>query len=96
MRIETLLFTLHQELNHYTETAAGFRDEIVPQLEQALADTRRAFELGRYSYLEWRAVQGELLTANRELLENSISAHATAIELERLIGVALAPAGTAQ
>jgi hypothetical protein len=41
-------------------------------------------------------VQGELLTANQELLENTISAHATAIELERLTGVALAPAGTAQ
>jgi cobalt-zinc-cadmium efflux system outer membrane protein len=96
VRIETLLFTLHQELNHYLQTATGLRDEIVPRLEQALADTRRAFELGRYSYLEWRAVQGELLTANQELLENTISAHATAIELERLTGVALAPAGTAQ
>lgn len=96
VRIETLLFTLHQELNHFLQTARGLRDEIVPRLEQALADTRRAFELGRYSYLEWRAVQGELMTANQDLLENTISAHATAIELERLIGVALAPAGTAQ
>lgn len=96
VRIETLLFTLHQELNHFLQTARGLRDDIVPRLEQALADTRRAFELGRYSYLEWRAVQGELLTANRDLLENTISAHATAIELERLTGVALAPAGTAQ
>ncbi len=96
VRIETLLFTLHLELNHFLQTAIGLRDEVVPRLEQALADTRRAFELGRYSYLEWRAVQGELLTANQDLLENTISAHATAIEIERLIGVALAPAGTAQ
>ncbi len=96
VRIETLLFTLHQELNHFLQTAIGLRDEVVPRLEQALADTRRAFELGRYSYLEWRAVQGELMTANQDLLENTISAHATAIELERLTGVALAPAPTAQ
>ncbi len=96
VRVETLLFTLHQELNHYLQTARGLRDEIVPRLEQALADTRRAFELGRYSYLEWRAVQGELMTANRDLLENAIGAHTTAIELERLTGAALARAGTAQ
>jgi len=96
VRIETLLFVLHQELNHDLQTAQRLRDDIVPQLEQALIDTRRAFELGRYSYLEWRAVQGEVLDANLALLENSINAHANVIEIERLTGVALAPAGTAQ
>lgn len=96
VRIETMLFTLHQELNHYLQTARRLREDIVPRLEQALADTRRAFELGRYSYLEWRAVQGELLQANESLLENSIDAHGIAIEIERLTGVALAPAATAQ
>jgi cobalt-zinc-cadmium efflux system outer membrane protein len=96
VRIETALFTLHQELNHYLQTARRLREDIVPRLEQALVDTRRAFELGRYSYLEWRAVQGELLQANESLLENSIDAHGIAIEIERLTGVALAPAVTAQ
>jgi len=96
IRIETTLFTLHQELNHYLQTARRLREDIVPQLEQALDDTRRAFELGRYSYLEWRAVQGELLEANESLLENSIDAHGIAIEIERLTGVALAPAVTTQ
>lgn len=96
VRIETTLFTLHQELNHYLQTARRLREDIVPQLEQALEDTRRAFELGRYSYLEWRAVQGELLEANESLLENSIDAHGIAIEIERLTGVALAPAVSAQ
>jgi cobalt-zinc-cadmium efflux system outer membrane protein len=96
VRIETSLFTLHQELNHYLQTAQRLREDIVPRLEQALVDTRRAFELGRYSYLEWRAVQGELLQANESLLENSIDAHGIAIEIERLTGVALAPTVTAQ
>jgi cobalt-zinc-cadmium efflux system outer membrane protein len=96
IRIETMLFTLHQELNHYLQTARRLREDIVPRLEQALIETRRAFELGRYSYLEWRAVQGELLQANEALLESSIDAHGIAIEIERLTGVALAPAVTAQ
>jgi cobalt-zinc-cadmium efflux system outer membrane protein len=96
VRVETTLFTLHQELNHYLQTAQRLREDILPRLEQALVDTRRAFELGRYSYLEWRAVQGELLQANESLLENSIDAHGIAIEIERLTGVALAPAVSAQ
>lgn len=96
VRIETTLFTLHQELNHYLQTARRLRGDIVPRLEQALVDTRRAFELGRYGYLELRAVQGELLQANEALLESSIGAHGIAIEIERLTGVALAPAATAQ
>ncbi len=96
VRIETTLFALHQELNHYLQTAGRLRRDIVPRLEQALVDTRRAFELGRYSYLEWQAVQSELLQAHAALLENSIGAHDIAIEIERLTGVALAPAVTAQ
>ncbi len=96
VRIETTLFALHQELNHFLQTARRLREDIVPRLEQALVDTRRAFELGRYSYLEWQAVQSELLQANASLLENSVSAHSIAIEIERLSGVAIAPAITAQ
>jgi len=96
VRIETALFVLHQELNHYLQTAQRLQADIVPLLEQALVDTRRAYELGRYSYLDWRAVQNELLEAHEALLEASIDAHGIAIEIERLTGVAMAPAITAQ
>jgi cobalt-zinc-cadmium efflux system outer membrane protein len=96
VQLETTLFALRQELNHYLQTVRRLRQDIVPRLEQALVDTRRAFELGRYSYLDWQAVQRELLEANASLLENSIGAHRIAIEIERLTGVALAPAITAQ
>ena len=85
--IETALFVLHQELNHNLQLAAGLRDEVIPRLETALADTRRAYDLGRYGYFEWSVVQGELLQANNDLLEASIAAHEVVIEIERLTGV---------
>ena len=85
--LETALFVLHQELNHNLQLAAGLRDEVIPRLQSALADTRRAYELGRYGYFEWSVVQGELLQANSDLLEASLGAHQVVIEIERLTGV---------
>lgn len=96
IRIETNLFVLYEELRHSLHSANVLRSEVVPRLESALAETRAAYELGRYSYLEWRAVQAEHLEARRELIEASINAHRHVIEIERLTGVRLARTGTTQ
>ena len=91
VRIETALFAMHQELNHDLQLAGRLRADVIPRLERALADTRRAYELGRYGYSEWRIVQGELLAANNDLLEAGIDAHRIVIEIERLTGVRGSP-----
>jgi cobalt-zinc-cadmium efflux system outer membrane protein len=96
VRLETTLFVLYQELNHNIQLAGRLTTDVIPRLERALADTRRAYELGRYGYSEWRIVQGELLDANNELLEASIDAHRIVIEIERLTGVRLAPSSALQ
>ena len=57
---------------------------------------RRAYELGRYGYFEWRSVQGELLDANNDLLEASVEAQRIVIEIERLTGTRFAPATATQ
>jgi cobalt-zinc-cadmium efflux system outer membrane protein len=96
VRIETALFVLHQELNHHLQVAARLSVDVIPRLERALEDTRRAYELGRYGYSEWRVVQGELLEASNELLEAAVEAHRIVIVIERLTGVRVAPGSTAQ
>ena len=94
VRIETALFVLYQELLHDVNVAGILRDRMIPLLESALADTRRAYELGRTSYFELSTVQSELLQARNELLETSIEAHGLVVEIERLTGVpVLSPAG---
>ena len=94
VRIETALFVLYQELLHDVAVAAILRDRLIPLLASALADTRRAYELGRSSYFDLSAVQSELLQARNELLETSIDAHGLVVEIERLTGVPiLSPAG---
>jgi cobalt-zinc-cadmium efflux system outer membrane protein len=87
IRNETLLFVIYQELQHSLHRAKTYRDEVIPRLEQALTDTRNAYELGRYSYFEWRTVQEDLLEARRALVEASVDAHKNTIEIERLTGV---------
>lgn len=90
IRNETLLFVIYQELQHSLHRVRTFRDDVIPRFEQALTDTRSAYELGRYSYFEWRTVQEDLLEARSALLEASVDAHQKAIEIERLTGVRIA------
>jgi len=86
VRFETTLFVLYQELQHSLHRVETYRNKIIPRLEKAIKETRRAYHLGRYSYLEWRSVQVELLEASNALIEGSIDAHLKAIEIERLTG----------
>ncbi len=96
IRIETTLFVLYEALQHSLHRATALRNEIIPRVESALAETRTAYERGRYSYLEWRTVQAELIDARRELIEASIDAHRQVIEIERLTGVRVAQPGTSR
>jgi len=96
VRIETTLFVLHQALTQNVKLATRLRADVIPRLERALADTHRAYELGRYGYSEWRIVQDELLGANNDLLDAGIAAHGIVIEIERLTGVPITPSSAAQ
>lgn len=91
VQIETELFVLYQELKHNIELAARLETDVAPKFETALADMRRAFELGRSSYLEFRAVQTELLDVAYEILDAHADAYLLAIEIERLTGESLSP-----
>lgn len=87
VRFETMLYVLSEELQHSLHRIDAYRGDILPQLEEALKETRKAYNLGRYSYLEWHSVQAELLAARSTLVETSIDAHLKVIEIERLTGV---------
>lgn len=86
IRIETSVFIVYQQLEHSLHLSDMLAHEIIPLLEKALKETHQAYELGKYSYLDWLAVQSELLDAQSALLEASLSAHINKIELERLTG----------
>lgn len=89
VRFETMLFVISEELQHSLHRITAYHDQIIPLLVKALEETRRAYKLGRYSYLEWRSVQVDLLGARSALVEASIDAHLKVIEIERLTGVSM-------
>ena len=93
VRIETTLLVLYEALQHSIHRASTLQNEVIPRLESALIETRVAYQRGRYSYLEWRTVQAELIDAQREHIEASINAHRNVIEIERLTGVRVAQSG---
>ena len=89
IQVETELFALYQELDHSLHLANTLREGILPNVEVALLDTERAYEAGRYSYLELRVAQREALQARQDFLEVLIQTHRYAIEIEALTGTAL-------
>ena len=94
VQLDNALYGTHQELLHSLHIVNAYQNEILPALATALKETRRAYDLGRYSFLEWQAVQRDYLDAQSTLVEASLAAHLKAIELERLTGVAINPAAT--
>ncbi len=98
LRAQAQLFELFQELKHSLTEADMLREQVLPHTESILQQTEYAYRRGRYSYLDWIAVQRELLDAKRSLIETSANAHRYAAEIERLTGepittrAAIAPA----
>lgn len=86
IRIKTQLFILYEELKHSFHRATALRKEVIPNINQAVNDSKNAYERGIYSFLEWQIVQKELLAANFELVDAMTSAHLHVIEIERLTG----------
>jgi cobalt-zinc-cadmium efflux system outer membrane protein len=96
IRLITELFLFHQELEHSLHVASLLRSDVIPAYEQALDEVRQAYELGSSSYMEWLQVQDDLLQARQQLLEASVLAHQNIIEIERLTGVRVSQAASAQ
>lgn len=84
VRAQAQLFELHQALRTALAEATALRDEMLPELEAVLDEAEYAYRRGRYSYLEWTAAQGELLDAQRRLIEAAADAHRDLTEIERL------------
>jgi cobalt-zinc-cadmium efflux system outer membrane protein len=86
VKMQTTLFELYEELEHFFHRAETLRVDVLPRLTEALEGTRRAYERGRYGYFELRSVQTDLLRAQSDLVEASAGAHRLVIALERLTG----------
>ncbi|ROO24141.1 TolC family protein [Salinisphaera japonica] len=78
------LFSLYQARAQAIETVATLQDQIIPQQEQALSEIRRGYDRGRYSYLERVTARGELIDAERALIDAAERAHRLRADIESL------------
>jgi outer membrane protein, heavy metal efflux system len=78
------------------EASRTLRDETIPALEQALSTTRRAYDSGRYGYLDLIAAQQALVDAKASLIDTASAALQAGVIIEQLTGLSLANSEAAQ
>lgn len=91
-RLRNQLILTWESLQQSINEVNVIRDEILPQLDSVIEDTRQAYENGNYSYQELVDARQEYLDTEYELITRAADAHELRIELERLAGVSLEPA----
>jgi cobalt-zinc-cadmium efflux system outer membrane protein len=64
--------------------ATTLNQQVIPTLENALTETRIAYERGRYSYLEWVAAKTELIQARGQYIEAAADALKYRADIEQL------------
>jgi cobalt-zinc-cadmium efflux system outer membrane protein len=83
------LFELHQQLKQAVSEAETLRGDMLPRMEEALTETRYAYDRGRYSYLELVDAQREYLSVQAALIAAATDAHTLQAEIERLTNAPL-------
>lgn len=89
---EEKLLALHNQLYRaYSNrkqaifTVKNLKNTIIPTLTDALNETQKAYQRGRYSYLDYLTARQELLVARRSVIESATAALRYGTEIEQLI-----------
>lgn len=89
IQLEAELFKLYQAYKHARHEIDTLSNKTIPDIERALLETQKAYDLGRSGFQEWTLIQKELLENKLRLLEAYYSAHINRIEIERLSGTSI-------
>lgn len=68
------LFEAYAYREQSIATVHALQEQIIPALTEALQITARAYESGRYSYIDWITAQRELLNAQQSLIDEAAAA----------------------
>ena len=90
LRLHSRLFEAYRQRQQNIEAVEQIRGQVLPDLSDALSQTREAYEKGRYSYVEWTAAQRELLSARQALVDTATTALLNQALIEQLTAQPLA------
>lgn len=94
LKLRSQLFAAFENRRQALATVQVLQGEVIPLLTRAQAETRAAYERGRYSYLEWAGARNELVAARRVLIEAAAAALRYRTEIEQLTAEPLFAAST--
>ena len=83
------LFDAYRTRAQSIEAPRTLESETLPALESALTTTRRAYESGRYGYLDLIAAQQALVDAKVTHIDTSAAALQAGVVIEQLTGISL-------
>ncbi|HEX4974639.1 MAG TPA: TolC family protein [Pseudomonadales bacterium] len=89
LKLQAKLAQLYQSYQDARQEVQSMQTDVLPVLQEANRETRRAFEYGRYGYLELQGAQTDLLSAQQALLDAAVRAQYLRIAIERLIATDL-------
>lgn len=81
---QATLFEFYQSLQFARAQVTALREQLIPQAEAALTQTRYGYERGRFAYLELADAQRELIALQRDAIEAAATYHRVRAEIERL------------
>jgi cobalt-zinc-cadmium efflux system outer membrane protein len=88
--LELELLQVYQQLLNNRDRALQVKVELLPRSRKLIADTRRGYQLGQYSVLQWTDAQAERFALERELIDLYSAIYLQLLELERITGEPLA------
>ncbi|MEH6570480.1 MAG: TolC family protein [Halioglobus sp.] len=84
--LEMELVQVYQQLKNNRDKALQVRDELLPRSRKLIEDTRRGYQLGQYSVLQWTDAQAERFALEGELIDLYSAVYLQLLELERITG----------
>ncbi|MBQ0720807.1 MAG: TolC family protein [Gammaproteobacteria bacterium] len=90
LALHTRLRSAYRQREISIQALEKIRTDLLPALERALVETRKAYEHGRYTYVDWSAAQRELQAGKQLLIDSAVTALLNQTLIEQLSGEALA------
>ncbi len=84
LRLRTQLYLAYNNRQQAMQSVKTLTHEIVPALTQALNDTRKAYQGGRYRYVDYLSARQDLIAARASLINAGASALSYGAEIEQL------------
>ncbi len=84
IRLRTQLYLAYNNRQQAIQSVKTLTNEIVPALTQALNDTRKAYQGGRYRYVDYLSARQDLIAARASLINAGAAALSYGAEIEQL------------